>query len=211
MKQILLPLAAAALVAVPGPATAARNSPAVYEAGRCLVERDRNAANMLMATLPLDDSTADLSRLRGRAAACATRLTGAPAMQVRGALAQAMFMRDFGSIRRDVDPRHGFINLNLPVQAAFGAPHDRTTQLYRWGDCVARNDALGAERLLRTEAGSADEAAAVEGLRNFMAACMPSGVQLDVRLWELRSVMAQTAYHTVYRYLTGQLNATRGT
>ena len=43
-----------------------------------------------------------------------------------------------------------------------------------------------------------------------MAACMPAGVQLDVRLWELRSVMAQTAYHTLYRYWTGQLNATRG-
>ena len=211
MKQILLPLAAAAMLAVPGPAMAARNSPAIYEAGRCVVDRDRGAANLLMGRLPLDDSTADLSGLSARAAACAERLVGAPAMQVRGALAQAMFMRDFGSIRREVDPRHGFINLNLPVQASYAASPDRTTQLYRWGDCVARNDAIGTERLLRTEAGSPDEAAAVEGLRNYMAACMPAGSQLDVRLWELRSVMAQTAYHTLYRYWTGQLNATRGT
>lgn len=211
MKQVLLPLAAAAMVAVPGPAMAARNSPAVYEAGRCIVDRDRGAANMLMGRLPLDESVADLSGLNARATACAARLAGAPAMQVRGALAQAMFMRDFGSIRREVDPRHGFINLNLPVLANYGTARDRTTQLYGWGDCVARNDALGTERLLRTEAGSPDEAAAVEGLRNYMAACMPTGVQLDVRLWELRSVMAQTAYHTLYRYWTGQLNATRGT
>jgi hypothetical protein len=212
MKWIVLPIAAAALfAALPGPASAARNSPSVYEAGRCIVDHDRNAANRLMAALPLDDSDADLSSLRGQAAACATRLAGAPAMQVRGALAQAMFMRDFGSIRREVDPRHGFINLNLPVQATFGGAHDRTTQLYRWGDCVSRNDSIGTERLLRTEAGSPEEAAAVEGLRNYMAACMPNGVQLDVRLWELRSVMAQTAYHTLYRYWTGQLNATRGT
>ena len=210
MKRFLLPLAATAMLAVPGAAPAARNSPAIYEAGRCIVDRDRNAANMLMARLPLDDSAADLSGLSGRAAACAARLADAPAMQVRGALAQAMFMRDFGSIRREVDPRHGFINLNLPVQASYSAVRDRTTQLYRWGDCVARNDATGTERLLRTEAGSPDEATAVEGLRNYMAACMPAGVQLDVRLWELRSVMAQTAYHTLYRYWTGQLNATRG-
>lgn len=209
MKQILLPLAAAALLAVPGPASAARNSPAVYEAGRCIVDRDRSGANRLMATLPLDESTADLSRLNARATACAARLADAPAMQVRGALAQAMFMRDFGSIRREPDPRRGFINLNLPVQAS-GTASDRTTQLYRWGDCVARNDSAGTERLLRTEAASTEESAAIEGLRNYMAACMPTGVQLEVRLWELRSVIAQTAYNTVYRYWTGQLGAARG-
>jgi hypothetical protein len=209
MKQVLLPLAAAALLAVPGPASAARNSPAVYEAGRCIVDSDRSGANRLMATLPLDESTADLSRLNARAAACAARLAEAPAMQVRGALAQAMFMRDFGSIRREPDPRRGFINLNLPVQES-GTARDRTTQLYRWGDCVARNDSAGTERLLRTEAASAEESAAIEGLRNYMAACMPTGVQLEVRLWELRSVIAQTAYNTVYRYWTGQLEAARG-
>ena len=134
-----------------------------------------------------------------------------PAMQVRGALAQAMFMRDFGSLRREPDPRRPFINLDLPVQATFGAPSDRTTQLYRWADCVARNDTAGTERLLRTEPTSPEETAAIEGLRNYMAACMPSGTQLEVRLWELRSLIAQSAYHTIYRYWTGQLNATRGT
>jgi hypothetical protein len=209
MKKILLPLATAAMLAVPGPASAARNSPAVYEAGRCIVDRDRSGANRLMATLPLDESIADLSRLNARATACAARLADAPAMQVRGALAQAMFMRDFGSIRREPDPRRGFINLNLPVQAS-GMARDRTTQLYRWGDCVARNDSAGTERLLRTEAASTEESAAIEGLRNYMAACMPTGVQLEVRLWELRSVIAQTAYNTVYRYWTGQLEAARG-
>jgi hypothetical protein len=206
MKQTILPLVAAALLAVvPGPAAAARNSPAIYEAGRCLVDHDRRGANRLMATLPLDDSAADLSRLSGRAADCAARLTGAPAMQVRGALAQAMFMRDFGSIRRQPDPLSAFINLNLPVQTSPAG--SRAVELYRWADCVARNDSEGTERLLRTEAASADETAAIDGLRNYMAACMPTGAQLEVRLWELRSVIAQSAYHALYRYWTGQLEA----
>jgi hypothetical protein len=209
MKKIILPLAAAAAFALPAPAQAARNAPSIYEAGRCLVDHDRGAANMLMARLPLDDSAADLSGLRGRAAECATRLADAPAMQVRGAIAQAMFMRDFGSIRREVDPRRGFINLNLPVQASPAG--SRAVELYRWGDCVARNDAGGTERLLRTEAASIEESQAVEELRNYMAACMPAGGQLEVRLWELRSVLAQSAYHTLYRYWTGQLDAARGT
>lgn len=208
-KQIFPAIAAATIAALPGPAQAARNSPAVYEAGRCIVQYDRAAANRLMATLPLGDAAADLRGLNRRAAACAERLAGEPAMQVRGALAQAMFARDFGSMGRDPDPRRGFINLNLPVQA--GPPaNDRTTQLYRWADCVARNDSRSTERLLRTEAASPEEAAAIEALRNYMAACMPAGAQLDIRLWELRSVIAQSAYNTVYRYWTGQLEAARG-
>jgi len=209
-KQIFVACAAATIAALPGPAQAARNSPAVYEAGRCIVQYDRAAANRLMATLPLGDAAANLSGLNRRAAACAQRLAGEPAMQVRGALAQAMFARDFGSMGRDPDPRRGFINLNLPVQATSGPASDRTIQLYRWADCVARNDSRSTERLLRTEAASPEEAAAIEGLRNYMAACMPAGTQLDIRLWELRSVIAQSAYHTVYRYWTGQLEAARG-
>ena len=210
-NRTILPLAAAAmLAALPGPAQAARNSPVIYEAGRCIGQYDRTAANRLMATLPLDDSAATLAGLNRRAAACAERLSGEPAMQVRGALAQAMFARDFGSMTRDPDPRRGFINLNLPVQAMPDSNGDRTTQLYRWADCVVRNDSRSTERLLRTEAGSTEEAAAIEGLRNYMAACMPAGTQLDIRLWELRSVIAQSAYHAVYRYWTGQLEAARG-
>lgn len=209
-KQIFLAFAAATIAALPGPAQAARNSPAVYEAGRCIVQYDRAAANRLMATLPLGETAADLPGLNRRAAACAQRLAGEPAMQVRGALAQAMFARDFRSFGSDPDPRRGFINLNLPTQARPGADNDRTTQLYRWADCVVRNDSGSAERLLRTEAASPEEAAAIEGLRNYMAACMPAGTQLDIRLWELRSVIAQSAYHAVYRYWTGQLEAARG-
>lgn len=210
MKKTMMSLAAAVLLAaIPSAAPAARNSSTVYEAGRCLVQHDRRAANALMATLPLDESDADLSRLHGRAASCAAPLAGAPSMQVRGALAQAMFMRDFGSMGNQPDPRRGFINLNLPVQASPAG--SRAIELYRWGDCVARNDSAGTERLLRTEAASPDEAAAIEQLRNYMAACMPAGTQLEVRLWELRSVIAQSAYHATYRYWTGQLEIARGT
>jgi hypothetical protein len=208
MKRIILLLAAAAALALPGQAQAVGNSQSIYEAGRCLVAQDRVTANRLMATLPLDDSDVDLSGLSGRAAACATPLDGAPAMQVRGALAQAMFLRDFRTVRREVNPRRGFINLNLPLSTSPGGT--RTVELYRWGDCVARNNAAGAERLMRTPAASPEEAAAIEEMRNHMAACMPAGTQLDVRLWELRSVIAQSTYNTLYRYWTGQLNA-RGT
>jgi hypothetical protein len=160
-----------------------------------------------MGTLPLDESNADLSGLSGRAASCAGPLARVPAMLVRGALAQAMFMRDFGSFRDQSDRERAFINLNLPIRTTLG--NTRMLELYRWGDCVVRNDSAGTELLLRTEVASPDEAAAVAGLQDYMAACMPTGVQLQMRLWELRSILAQSAYQTAYRYWTGQLNIVR--
>jgi hypothetical protein len=176
MKLIIFAIAAAA--GLPGAAFAASNSAAVYDAGRCIVHQDRHAANTLMATLPLDDSQADLSQLRGRAAACAAPLAGAPAMQVRGALAQAMFTTDFRGFGHDPNPRYSFINLNLPVEASPAG--SRVVELYRWADCVVRNDSAGTERLLRSDVASEEESAALDGLRDYMAACMPAGAQLTV-------------------------------
>jgi hypothetical protein len=205
MKLIVFAIAATA--GMPGAALAATNSAAVYDAGRCIVQQDRHAANALMTTLPLDDSQADLSQLRGRAAACAAPLAGAPAMQVRGALAQAMFATDFRGFGHDPNPRYAFINLNLPVESSPAG--SRSVELYRWADCVVRNDSAGAERLLHSAVASEEESAALTGLQDYMAACMPAGAQLTARRWELRSVLAQSAYHTLYRYWTGQLQTAR--
>ena len=211
MKRILFSVAAVgALASIPGPAAATPSVAAAYDGGRCIVQQDRRSAVALMATLPLDDSRADLSRLRGRAAACAAPLAGAPSMQVRGAIAQALFLRDFRGFAREPRDEWNIINLNLPVEATSGDPRDRTTELYRWADCVVRNDAAGTDRLLRTGVGSAEESAAIAGLQDYMSRCMPAGAQLTVRPWEVRSVFAQSAYHTLYRYWRGQLRTARG-
>ena len=96
------------------------------------------------------------------------------------------------------------VNLNLPIEASPGGP--RTVELYRWSDCVVRNDLVATERLLRSAVGAADEAAALAALQTYMSACMRGGTQLTLRSSEVRSLFAQSAYFTMYRYWTGQLD-----
>jgi len=206
MKRILFSMAAlGALASIHAPAAATPTAAAAYDGGRCLVLQDRRSAVALMASLPLDDSRADLSSVAPGGADCVGQLAGAPSMLVRGAIAQALYQRDFRGFE---GTRHdNIINLNLPVEASFGAAQDRTTQLYRWSDCVVRNDSAGTDRLLNSAIGSPGEDEAIAGLQTFMSGCMPAGQQLSIRPWEVRSLFAQSAYHTMYRYWTGQLVA----
>jgi len=209
MKRILFSMiATSALVSIQAPAAATPTAAAAYDGGRCLVQQDRRSAVALMASLPLGDSRADLSSVAPDGADCVGQLAGAPSMLVRGAIAQALYQRDFRGFGES--PRDDrFIDLNLPVEATFGAANDRTTQLYRWSDCVVRNDSAGAHRLLHSVIGSPGEVQALAGLQAFMSGCMPAGQQLSIRPWEVRSLFAQSAYHTLYRYWTGQLQSAR--
>lgn len=209
MKKALIPvLAAAALAGLSQPAVAT-NGPnsvaAIYEAGRCIVREDRDAAVALIRSLPLDGDAADLTMLRGDAADCVRGTDSAGVMAVRGAIAQALFFRDFH--RFGMQPQFGrrLANLNLPVESS--TTTEPAVDLYRWSDCVVRNDTVGTERLLRSTVGSGEEGAALEGLRNFMSACIADGAEIRVRNADVRSLFAQSAYNTMYRYWTGQLSA----
>jgi len=209
MKRTIFGLAfvtSAWALAAPTPAAVTAGSQwtaATYEAGRCIVRADRGAAAALMRTLPLDDSPADLGALRGRAARCAEGAAGATAVTMRGAIAQALYLSDFrGRELRPVRPGY-LVDLGLPVQGAPGG--SRTVELYRWADCVVRNDSATTRRLLMSPLGSSEETAAITALNNYMAACLPQGADLNVYASEVRDLFAQTAYASLYRYWTGQL------
>ena len=189
-------LAAAACAAWPAAPATAGTPARIFEAGRCIVQHDRRAAIALLRTLPLDGSAADLSAL----GACAAGAESASAMLLRGAIAQALFQRDFrGTVGHEPRPGQDPVDLGLPGIAA--APES-----YRWADCVVRNDPPATERLLRTAVGSPQESAAVSELQPYMSACMALGAEISVRPSEMRSLFAQGAYQTSYRYWTGQLN-----
>jgi hypothetical protein len=175
----------------------------------CLVQRDRRAAIALFRGLPLDRSAADLSALAaGPARDCAGGASGASSMMVRGAIAQALFVRDFrGTMGHE--PRPGLDPVDLGLDAAIAVGGPPATEPYRWADCVVRNDPAATERLLRTDIGSPQEAAAVSGLQPYMSACMAMGAQISVRQSEMRSLFAQGAYHNSYRYWSGQLRDAR--
>lgn len=214
MRKTFLGLAAIGALAGIGasaPAHAAVSVASVYEAGRCIVREDRRAAAALMRTLPLDSSAANLSALRGsRAAGCATG-PGISSLLIRGAIAQELFLRDFRSFGREPRYPDRLVNFDLPVEtfAAGGSGGSGATELYRWSDCVVRNDAANTERLLRSTIGSPEEAAAIGALQTYMSACFASESQLNVRSSEVRSLFAQSAYFAMYRYWTGQLRSAR--
>lgn len=207
MKPAMLGLAAfGAFAALATPAAAAPSqwTVALYEAGRCIVQQDRGAAQTLLQTLPLDDSAAELDSLRGPARQCVEGAAGATGIDLRGAIAQALYLRDFRG--RELRPvRAGsLVSFDLPVQAS--PPGSRTVELYRWADCVVRNDSQGTRLLLSSPLGSADEQAAMNGLANFMGSCLPQGSDLNVYANEVRPLFAQSAYFSLYRYWTGRLS-----
>lgn len=210
MQRIVLSSAAAALLAaLPAPVPAAPvSSAAVYEAGRCMVSRDYYRALGFIVSLPLDERAADLSPLRGPAADCAAGAAGASGLMLRGAIAQALFRRDFGGFGHDPRERARLVDLGLPVQDSEGGIP--ALDIYRWGDCVVRNDTAATERLLVSANGSPEESAAMTELQAYMVPCMPHGAQLTVSQMEARAVFAQSAYYIMYRYATGELRMTAG-
>lgn len=212
MRKVMFSmLAAAAATALPSGAAATNGAPSVrqvYDAGRCIAERDRGTAIALLGSLPLEGGTADLSRLPAEVAGrCARGLTSAGALHLRGAIAQTLFFRDFGGFGTEPRRSARLVDLRLPVQDSPAG--EREIELYRWSDCIVRNDPAHAEQLMSSPVGSLGEERAIGAMRDYMAACAPAGAQIAVLPSELRSVIAQSAYHSMYRYWTGRLGSVR--
>ena len=207
-KTILACLAAGAALSLAGPAQANPSMQDIYDAGRCIVDNDRSAAVQFLGVLPLEEGDADLSRLSPSLnRRCAQGLGGANSLHLRGAIAQALFFRDFGGF--GLEPRRSvpLVNLNIPAESS--PPGTGITELYRWADCVVRNNIGHSERLLESRIGSQNESRAIEGLRAYMSACAPADGQFAVRPSDFRSLVAQSAYNSMYRYWTRELAPVR--
>lgn len=199
-------LAATMLWSLPAPAAASTPGlDRIYAAGRCMVARDRGAAASLIRSLPLDRERADLSALSPELSRCAGSLGSPPALHLRGALAQALFFRDFRGFGLQPFRSIPLVNLDLPVQDS--PPGDRTTELYRLSDCVVRNDPGHVERLLASRPGSENEGRFMSLLGGYLRAC--PAAQLTIARSDLRSAIAQSAYQSMYRYWTGELRSVR--
>lgn len=207
MRKFLLAglAAAAAISATPAVADQGSTMQQIYDAGRCMVTTDRRTTVSFLLSLPVEDGDADLSRLPSQLQRrCAQGLSNANALHMRGAIAQALFFRDFHSFGLEPARSVPLVNLNIPVQSS--PPGNGMTELYRWADCVVRNDNGHAEQLMSSRVGTPNEARAIDNLRAFMTACAPDGQQLSVRPSDLRSLVAQSAYNSMYRYWTRQLS-----
>ena len=208
MNKLLVATLAAALAALPQAAAADDELPGVdrlYQAGRCILDQDRGAAVNLLRTLPLGDEEADLSRLADSPArTCLDPAAGASAIMLRGAIAQAPFFRDFRRFGMQPARPERLVDLRLPVETSPAG--DYPVDLYRWGDCVVRNDTRNTHALLTSDPGSAEEAEALGRLQPYMSACHRDEGRLTVRASEARSVFAQAAYDIMFRYWSAELN-----
>ena len=210
MRKALFALSAAAIAfttAAPAAAnTGGASVEAIYEAGQCIVRSDRDAALMLMQTLPIENIAVELTDLPSETARrCADGMTSASGLILRGGIAQALFFRDFGGFGQEPARSRALINLDLPVQDS--PEGSLAVELYRLADCVVRNDVERTERLLSSRVGSRNEANAISGLQPYMRACAPAGMQMEVSTSQLRSAMAQSAYQSMYRYWTRDLTS----
>jgi hypothetical protein len=209
-KTMLALLAAAAALSPAAPAYADQGDASlrnIYEAGRCIVDNDRRTAISFLQSLPIDEGEADLTLLPDNLTRrCAQGLGTVDSLHVRGAMAQALFFRDFGGFGIEPGRSVPLVNLNIPAQSS--PPGTGMTELYRWADCVVRNDIGHTERLLQSRVGSQAESAAIGELQPYMRAC--AGEQsLAVRPSDFRSLVAQSAYNSMYRYWTRQLDPVR--
>lgn len=210
MKKTMFALLAAGAALLPAPASADEGSASlrqIYDVGRCIVDNDRRTAVSYLQSLPIDEGEADLTLLPDSLTRrCARGLGAVDSLHVRGAIAQALFFRDFGGFGIEPGRSVPLVNLNIPAQSS--PPATGMAELYRWADCVVRNDIGHTERLLQSRVGSQSESAAIEGLRPYMQAC--AGEQsLSVRPSDFRSLVAQSAYNSMYRYWTRQLDPVR--
>lgn len=65
------------------------------------------------------------------------------------------------------------------------------------GFCLARADWPDVRSLVLAEEGTAEEKAALRGLRPLIAGCIPPGQKLTLDAARLRSIMIETVYHAI--------------
>jgi hypothetical protein len=189
-------------------ATTDTSSKAIYDLGRCVVKADRGAAVDLMQNLPVTPAQATLhSSSLGRASKClAAGPVSVQSTTLRGAMAQALLLRDFPRV--GVPPKMSqdmFAKFDLPLDAAKSNADERTVNLYKLADCVARNQGIKLERLFRAEVGSGVESRLIDYLGPTISACQGSAGTLRISRDDFRSLLAQAAYNVSVRYWSGEL------
>ncbi|MFN3944974.1 MAG: hypothetical protein ACK4K7_08590 [Allosphingosinicella sp.] len=199
-------LALTALTAFTPSAADEATARAAYDVGRCVVSAGRGHAAHLLSTLPLGGGEVGREGQAAidRAGCGGRKLPDDAAMLLRGAIAQELYAIDFREFGTDPRNRGAWIDLALPTEMD-DADGDATVQLYRWADCVVRNDTENTERLLRMPVGSRREAAVLAAMQPYMSACLSPDARLTVAPTELRSIFAQAAYQTLRRYWSGEL------
>lgn len=169
----------------------------VLRAAACLVGRDAEAAERLLATAPYsaeerDEATRAL-RLAGRCVRARDGLATS-AIRLRGALAEALFEARFPQLPAARDPA-------MTAAAWFRA--DAATRqnnaaalapVYALADCTAARQPVLVRDLLAAEPGAAAEAPALQAMNPVWTQCVPAGTQLALDRGAIRGILAESLY-----------------
>ncbi|HEV2568386.1 hypothetical protein [Sphingomonas sp.] len=206
-KLLILGILAVSASAPPAQANIPSPAKAAAELGKCIVKADRGAAVSLLKTLPLSGNQVDWSAASlGGAGKCRNAATETVSISaLRGGIAQELYKRDFADF--GMQPQRAVYDLasfKLPVEKDLMGAEDPAKTLFLTADCVARSNPQGAEKLIKSEPASEVEGRIFDSLAPWLSACQ-GAARMAYGRGELRSAIAQAAYHVSARYWAGQM------
>ncbi len=117
---------------------------------------------------------------------------------LEGALYRALYFRDFGE-----DHEMAPVAMTVPTSAS--------DSWQTFGDCVVRTDPRNAQAFLLADPATPEEAAALEGVRPALAACISPEQQVGFSPARLQAVLARALYQRATFEATPAASAARET
>ena len=176
-----------------------------FDVAECVVDNDKTDVRALLRAVPGSPNEARATeKVLAFYGGCNDnkRAEGSFAWQERAQLAEAALAGLLGKKDPDVVSAVGQDGwaFALPSGARPSADYDSVKVGMRMlGDCMVRANPQGALALVRTDRGSAAEAAAAGALSGNLAACLPAGQSFKLKRQDLRLVVAEPLYHVMSR------------
>lgn len=181
------------------------DGPSGADIAECVVDNDKGDVRALLKAVPGSPAEARATqKVLVFYGGCNDnkQAAGDFAWQERAQIAEAALTGMIGSKTPDVATAAGQAGwaLVLPSGARASVDYDAVKVGMRMlGDCIVRANPQGALALIRTDRGSAAEAAATGGLSGNLAACLPAGQKLTLKRQDLRLVVAEPLYQMLSR------------
>jgi len=191
--------------AAAAPQSAAVVAPSGADIAECVVDNDKGDVRALLGAVPGSPAeTRATQKVLTFYGGCNDnkQAQGVFAWQERAQIAEAALSGLIGGKTPDVTTAAGQAGwaLALPSGANPAVDYDAVKVGMRMlGDCIVRANPQGALALVRTDRGSAAEAAATGGLSGNLAACLPAGQKLTLKRQDLRLVVAEPLYQMLSR------------
>jgi hypothetical protein len=173
----------------------------VRRLAECIVIYWRRDAENLLSTIPGSEAQSSAAKsMAEKASSCLSfGQIGAPAHQLRGALAEALLKaRRPGS----VDPLKGVADYSTFSSQLTAADldgrldaEDKNLLVARWAAvCAVRRDRDAAASVLETQPATPEELVSLQSLNSTFSACLGAGDRLKVTAQSMRSFLAEALY-----------------